>query len=234
MCRASVPRLMLWTAVILSGCRAAHDDVGSKLPVVPADSRALPGSVNSADAPEAPRVQTNRDALTSFRDPQHGLSFRYPSEWRPLATGGPMAPPGFAEKLGPELGSQAMLAEGTALANTNLIGISFSWTVKAKLNAAGCSRLAAAALPMGTEQPPESIHDVTFQRESGGDSGMCHHMQSTLDSTLHAGRCYVFERDLETTCPDIKSPAGDVALSNSQRLQLERTLDGIMSTVTLQ
>ena len=226
--------LALSFSTLFAGCRAAPGDAGSKLPVVPADSRALPGSVNSADAPEAPRVQTNRNEMTTFRDPQHGLSFRYPSEWRPLAAGGPMAPPSFVEKLGPELGSQAMLADQTTLANTNLIGISFSWTVKPKMNAAECSRLAADALPMGTEQPSESIHNITFQRGSGGDSGMCHHVQSTLDTAFHAGRCYAFERDLETSCPDIKSAGKDVPISNSQLVKLQRTLDAVMATVTLQ
>lgn len=226
--------LALAAAPLFTGCRAAHSDAGSTLPVVPSDSRALPGSVNSADAPQAPRVQTNHNEMTTFRDPQHGLSFRYPGAWRPLAAGGPMAAPTFTEKLGPELGSQAMLADGTTLAKTNLIGISFSWTVQSKLNVAQCSTLATDALPMGTEQPAETVHEVTFHRGSGGDSGMCHHVQSTLDTALHAGRCYVFERDLETTCPDIKSPGKDVPLSSAQHLQLEHRLDAIMATVTLQ
>ena len=225
---------LLLSASALCGCRSGNSDVGSKLPVVPADSRALPGSVNSADAPVAPRVQTNRAALTTFRDAQHGLSFQYPSAWRPLVPNGSMAAAQFTSTLGPALDSQAMLAEDTNLANTDLIGISFSWTVKEDGNAAACARLAADALPMGTEQPAELIRGVLFQHASGGDNGMCHHVSSELDTAFHAGRCYVFERDLETTCPDIKFPAKDTPLTPAQRAGLERTLDALMHSVTLQ
>lgn len=202
--------------------------------MVPAGSRALPGSVNSADAPQAPRVQTNRNALTTFRDAQHGLSFQYPSSWRPLVPNGAMAEPDFTAELGPALGSEAMLAGDTPLADTNMIGISFSWTVKTKSDPASCARLAADALPMGTEQPGESFHGVTFQRGSGSDSGMCHHVTPELDTTFRGGKCYIFERDLETTCPDIKTPSKDTPLRPAQRAALQRSLDAVMGSVTLQ
>ena len=216
------------------GCRpAAPSNPGDRLPVVPADSRALPGSVNSADAPEAPRVQTGLHQLTTFRDATPGLSFQYPAAWRPLVAGGAMDGPGFADKLGPALGSQAFLADGTPLAKTDLIGVSFSWTVKPGMDAATCARMAADALPMGTEMPPESRHGIEFHRGTGGDSGMCRHTATLLDTTWRAGRCLFFERDLETTCPDIKAPEKDTELTPAQRTKLQQQLDDVMASVTL-
>lgn len=215
------------------GCQSTPGTTGDHLPVVPAGSRALPDSVNSADAPVAPRVQTSEHELTTFRDPRYRLSFQYPSSWRPLVPGGAMDGPDFVAKLGAPLGSQAFLADGTRLAATNLVGVSFSWTVKPGMDAATCSRMAADALPMGTELPPESLRGIQYRHGMGGDSGMCHHKQALLDTASHGGLCYVFERDLETTCPDIKSPEKDLDLTATQRAQLQRQLDGIMASVSL-
>ena len=217
----------------LLGCRPANHDAGSKLPVVPADSRALPGSVNSADAPEAPRVQTSTGEIASFRDPGTGISFRYPANWRPLVAGGPLLPPSFTENVGPALGTQAFTAAGTPLATTDLVGVSFGWTVKSGIDASKCASFAADALPMGTELPPETINGVPFNRGSGGDSGMCHHASATLDTTWHAGKCYLFERDLETKCPDIQSQGADTELTARQRDDLNRQLDRVMASVVL-
>ena len=141
--------------------------------------------------------------------------------------------PDFVEKLGPAIGSQAFLASGTPLAKTNLIGISFTWTAKPGMAPTTCARMATDALPMGTELPTESIHGLEFRRGMGGDSGMCHHTQALLDTTWRAGRCIFFERDLETTCPDIKTPEKDANLSAAQRSQLQGQLDAIMASVRL-
>ncbi len=222
--------LLLLPAV---GCRSTSSTPGDHLPVVPENSRALPGSVNSADAREAPRVQTNPHQLTTFRDPSLGLSFQYPSDWRPLVAGGAMDGPSFQEKLGPPSGSQAFLAAGTPLATTDLIGLSFSWAAKPGMDATTCSRMATDVLPMGTELPPESSRGAQFQRGMGGDSGMCHHTAALLDTTWHAGRCFFFERDLETSCPDIRTPEKDKQLTAEQRSHLQRQLDNVMASVSL-
>lgn len=141
--------------------------------------------------------------------------------------------PDFVEKLGPPVGSQAFLAEGTPLARTNLLGISFSWTAKRGMDAGTCARMATDALPMGTEFPPETFHGVEFHRGVGGDSGMCHHTEATLDSTWRAGRCVFLERDLETTCPDIKRPEKDKGLTGAERSRLEQQLNAVMASVSL-
>lgn len=217
----------------LSGCRSANKDSENTLPVVAPDSKALPGSVNSADAPDAPRVQTNRNEVTTFRDAESGVSFRYPGTWRPIIAGGRVDPPSFTEAVGAARGTQAFVPAGTPLAKTNLLGISFSWTVKPKLNAATCARLATDALPMGTAMPPETISGLQFQRGSGGDNGMCHHASATLDTVVHKGSCYFFERDLETSCPDINATGKEAELTPGQRAGLQHQLDAVMETVTL-
>ncbi|MGI4829742.1 MAG: hypothetical protein ACRYFU_16335 [Janthinobacterium lividum] len=220
--------------LLLGGCRSAPRQVGADLPVVPADSRALPGSVNSADAPESPRVQTDRRDVTSFRDAETGISFDYPSPWRPLVLGGPMYAPSFTEKLGPAKGTQALLPAGTAFAKTNLVGISFAWTVKQKMSADACDRASVAVLSAGKPAPPETIHGLRFSRASGGDGSTCHQRMSILDTTRHAGKCYVFERDLETMCPGITTAGNDLVLSPAQKTELQTQLDQIMASVTLE
>lgn len=234
-CLPDLPSLLLIPLILLgSGCRSTPGKVGGDLPVVPANSRALPGSVNSADAPESPRVQTIQRDVTSFHDPETGISFDYPSEWRPLVLGGPMYAPSFTQKLGPAIGSQALLPAGTAFAKSNLVGISFAWTVKPKMSAAACDRAAIAALPGGKPASPETIGGLRFTRAGGGDGSMCHQRMSVVDTASHAGKCYVFERDIETMCPGVTTPGDDVALSPAQGKELQSQLDLVMASVRLQ
>ena len=216
------------------GCRSARPDAGTTLPVVPAGSSALPGSVNSADAPEAPRVQINANAMTTLHDPELHFTLRYPGSWRPIVSGGVMNPPAFTETLGPAKGTEAFLAAGTPLARTNLLGISFSWGVKTRSDEGACRRLATGALPMGTALPSESIGGITFNRGTGGDNGMCRHTAATVDTVLRGRDCLVFERNLETSCPDINAPAAGAELTKAQRTELERELDRVMASVVLQ
>ena len=141
--------------------------------------------------------------------------------------------PSFAEKLGPALGSQAFLAAGTPLAATNLLGISFAWTVKPHMDAAACNRMASDALPMRKELPPESLQGRAFQRGMEVDDDSCPHKEALLDATWFDGGCVFFERDLQTACPDAKSPEKNSPLTPTQRSQLQRQLDSVMASVSL-
>lgn len=234
-CRRAVLCSSLMVTLLVWGCRSsAPRTVGNDLPVVPAGSRALPGSVNSADAPESPRIQNSRNEVTTFHDAETGLSFEYPSEWRPLTAAGPLAAPFFTGSLGAAKGTQAFLPAGTTLARTNLVGMSFAWTVKQHMPAAACDRVGMAALPGGTPGPPETIQGLRFLRVGGGEDEACRGRAAIIDTTSHAGRCYIFERDIQTACPVGNGSGGTVALTAAQSEEIQRQLNQVMASVTLQ
>lgn len=216
----------------LVACHTAPRPAGNDLPVTGADSRALPGSVNAADAPESPRTVTNSQEVTTFQDPETGISFRYPTDWRPLSPAGPLPEPAFAATAGAAQGSEAFAAAGTPYAKTNLAGLSFGWTVKPGLSDSQCTALATRALQQ-SKPGHESINGVSYTRVEGGDAGMCHQRSAVIDAATHNGKCFLFERDMDTICPDIKGPGQDVALSAAQQATLRSGLDAVMASVQL-
>ncbi len=143
-----------------------------------------------------------------------------------------MAAPAFTRAAAPAEGTEAFLAQGTPYATTNLVGVSFSWTTKDGLNAEQCAALAKKAVRVRTSSQ-EAINGVAYTRVNGSDAGMCHQVSSTLDTATHSGTCFLFERDEETVCPDIKAPAKDAVLTSAQQQTLQRALDDVMSSVQL-
>lgn len=225
------PAIMALT--VLAGCRQRTGDAGHDLPTTGASSRALPGSVNAADAPEAAVTTTDKSSVSTFHDPEIGLTFQYPATWRPLVTGGPMRAPRLQELTHHVVQTQAFLPGGTPLAHTNLVGISFSWTMQPGLSSVDCA-LAGKKLLRSAAVTRESIQGVNFSRADGGDAGMCHQVRSTVDSTLRQNGCLLIERDMETICPGIKNQGEDIALTPNQTATLKAQLDAVMASVKLQ
>ncbi len=201
------------------------------MPITSPGSRALPGSVDAADAPEAPKTSTDQAGMTTFADPQHGVRFVYPASWRPLVTGGLMAAPAFTKVAAPAEGTEAFLAQGTPYATTNLVGVSFSWTTRSGLSTDQCAALAKAAVQVQSTSQ-ETINGLVYTKASS-DAAVCHPRTSTLDTVAQSGTCFVFERDEQTLCPDIAAPGKNTPLTSVQQQTLQRALDVIMSSVQL-
>ena len=207
--------------------------VGSDLPVVSPSSVALPGATDAADAPHAPSVTEPRNSdLTTYRDPVSGVSFRYPTIWRP-ATGQGLAPD-FVSQAGPPRITQQFTSAGNFYAATTLEALTFSYTVKPHSTAASCAALPAKALgDSAVRTVPATYGGVSFAEATGGDSGACQHVATQLDTTLRGSQCMVFERDFNTSCPFVKSSSSPRPLTGEETGALQRHLDDVMKSVQI-
>ncbi len=226
------------TLALLAGCHTppAAPTVGDRLPVTSSSSVALPGAVDSADAPKAPAVaEPRRDDLVGYRDAAHGVTFQYPSVWRPAQPGTSyLGQPEFAGVAPKPIIMQAFSAKGNYYQDTVLDSLSFSYTVQPHSTAAACAALPGKALQgsaVGSSTIPYNGRRFTESR--GGDAGMCHQLAATVDTTLQGSACYVFERDMATTCPYTRTKSEPRPLTAAERSALQRHLDAVMASVQI-
>lgn len=230
-------------AIILgvSGCHSSHTapTVGDRLPITSSSSVALPGAVDTADAPRAPAVAESRtdrgaDNLVEYRDDAHGVSFQYPSVWRPSQTGtGDLGQPDFAQVAPKAIITQVFNSKGNYYEDTVLDSLSFSYTVQRHTSAAACAAIPGKALQNAASSSPVTYNGRQFSESHGGDAGMCHHLAATVDTTLQGIVCYIFERDTMTTCPYVKTKTTPRPLTSDEQTSLARHLDAIMKSVQI-
>ena len=217
------------------GCSRSKQprQVGGNLPVVASGSVALPDATDAADAPHSPSVAESRDAsLTAYRDSATGVSFRYPAAWRP-AIGTTLPAPAFRDVAGPARITQQFTPERTALAQTVLRGLSFSYTVKNGSDQASCAAIPTRASAGGTSAREVNYGGVSFSEVSGGDAAMCTHVETVVDATLRGDQCLVFERDMVTTCPYVKSATLPRPLTTEETRALQGELEAVMRSVEI-
>lgn len=222
---------------VLAGCHSTSPaaTVGDRLPVVSSKSVALPGAVNSADAPKAPAVVEPRtDNLVEYRDAAHGVSFGYPSRWRPAQPGSSyLEQPDFAQVAPKPLITQVFSAEGNAYEGTVLDSLSFSYTVQQHTTAAACAAVPAKALKASLGSHPATYNGRQYTESQGRDTGACHQLSATVDSTLQRSNCYIFERDMMTTCPYTKTKTEPRPLTAAETSELQHHLDAVMGSVQI-
>lgn len=207
--------------------------VGADLPVTSTSSVALPDATDAADAPHAPQVaESQRADLTTYRDPTTGVSFQYPTVWRPAVAGQSPVNPDFEQVAGKARITQEFLPNGNPYALTVLRGLMFSYTVKAGSNGESCAQLAKRATPDATVKQA-SYGGVPFSEASGGDAAMCTHVQAQVDTTLKGSRCFVFERDFVTSCPYVKTKTDPRPLTGKEAAALQQSLDAVMQSVRI-
>lgn len=222
-------------SVILTGCRqSGHGNTaGGDLPVTSTQSAALPGATNAADAPHAPQVAESQTAqLTTYRDPTSGVSFQYPTVWRPAIAGQSPIEPEFEQVAGKARITQEFLPDGNYYAPTVLRALMFSYTVKSGSSATACANVAERATPDAAVKQV-TYGGVPFTEASGGDAGMCTHVQTQVDTALQGHECFVFERDFVTGCPFVKSKTDPRPLTDKETAALQRHLDAIMQSVQI-
>ena len=218
---------------VLMGCkdRKQAKPAGSDLPISSGSSVALPGATDAADAPHSPSVAESQDArVATYRDPMTGVSFRYPAGWRPAAGQG-LPVPEFSGVAGAPRLTQLFTPEGTAFEPTVLRALAFSYTVKEGSDETGCAALPVRASANAMQPRTVSYGGVAFTEAAGGDAAMCTHVAAQVDSTLRGSQCLVFERDIVTNCPYVRSSTSPRPLTNEEATALQRRLDAIMASV---
>lgn len=220
----------------LAGCRRSGQPkaAGSDLPITSSQSAALPGATDAADAPNAPEIAESRSAdIATYRDPASGITFQYPSFWRPAVAGQSPITPVFEQSVGKSHITQEFIPEGTIYAPTVLRALMFSYTVKSGSDAAQCAAIVNRVIQGAARVTTATYGGATYTEASGEDAGMCTQVQTRVDSTLSGSRCAVFERDFVTSCPFVKSKTEPRPLTEKETTTLERQLDAVMQSVRI-
>lgn len=216
--------------LVALGCQSKSNPPAA-IPSASTSSTALPASNTAADAPNAPTVSVSKASITTYSDPATGVSFQYPSNWRPLTDADGIFKPQFTQSYGAAKIIEAFNPRNTPYSTSNLVGMTFSYTMKPGTNAADFKKIPTAINQNQSPAKTETIHGVAYTRADGGDGATCHEMSYMVNAAEVGGKCYVLERDFETECVGVHGPGTDIQLTPSQQAALQKQLDDTMGSV---
>jgi hypothetical protein len=163
----------------------------------------------------SPGNSSAESAFQEYVDLAHGVSFRYPGSWHLNQGGGAYLPPvilkNSADPTAPYKPTAyvALLgrdAKQGPYANSNFINAWFLYRIAQDLNQEQCYAQASAPLQDSNESDSwklgwSTIDGVRFRRGTGTDQGLCNETTQDFYAAFHAGRCYLFEKQVNTVCP---------------------------------
>jgi hypothetical protein len=175
-------------------------------------------------------ANATRAQLTTYTDPKNGVTFQYPSVWKPVAD-----PADYGMSLVRENSNNItpvfaveFSQEGNLYDKTNLTGLAYVYFAAPSPNITAC----AAVGDLNQGQPPKptqtTIHGLSFQHSTGGDGGMSQWMASDAYSIYRNGTCYIFEEIFKTVNAQV---AGKHDLTKAQTTALQHHLDAITQSI---
>lgn len=167
--------------------------------------------------------------VSIYQDGETGIRFQYPVVWKQVSrSDNYMAPSVLKPDETPKI-IVGFSPKGNLYEKTNLSSLTFTFLAPAASSKSACqARVRKDPSVSHTER--QTIHGVAYLRGTGGDAGMCHQQKAEVYATYRSGRCYVFEKDFNTSCafPD----QGRRELTETERDALQRHLDAILETVS--
>jgi hypothetical protein len=198
---------------------------------------------NSANGPRADSSPTDKPLTlaqvwtldATYKDPTHGVTFRYPSVWRPtteLAYHAPalehsFAPPitefaydGFHRDRGQNIGPYS---------STNLEAVGILYSAIDAASATEC-KTRAASLSDHSDSTTVVISGRRFSVFGTGDEGMSQSISGDLYATYANHTCYLFETDLALADEQAVDLPG---LTTAQLRYIFAHLESIMKSVRI-
>jgi hypothetical protein len=175
-----------------------------------------------------------------YVDTANGVSFRYPGAWF-LNRGGvsyfqPLISINDEQPEKPFSPMVKVGIEGRGIkfglfSDSNFINAAFLYRFAPELNEAQCYARAKPSLNYAVEDgwKTESltIDGVQFQHLSGGPVESCNRNTEDLYATFHRGKCFLFEKNIITTC--VNQSAHPIGRSDLK--QIDGDFDKVMQTV---
>jgi hypothetical protein len=172
----------------------------------------------------------------TYRDDQHGVSFRYPSTWVADAEFG-YQPPALALLSAPPVARFGYREGGFPrgpitgpYAETNLEGVGFTYSIVPVTSAAKCDSV-AASLSYSPEHSRVTFAHRSFSEYRTGQGGMSQYIEGKLYAAYVRPNCYLFETDVATASPAALDNIP--ALTPTQSRDIDAYLLDIMKTVRL-
>ena len=196
------------------------------------------GAEQAPDQPAKPLTLTQVWTLNrTYTDPQHGVTFRYPSVWQattqfayhpPALTQSDEAKPiaGFGYSEG---GFPRTRIVGP-YAGTNLEGVGVVYSAVPAANATECEAK-AATLSNSPKRPPVVFGGRSFSVYETGEGGMSQSISGNLYATYADQTCYLIETDLAAALPGVLNDIR--ALTPAQLRFIDIQLLNIMKSVRI-
>lgn len=162
-----------------------------------------------------PGTSPTKSSFQRYVDPANGVTFRYPASWHLNQGGGAYIPPVIlknpADPTDPYNPTAYVALVGRdakrgPYSNSNFINAWFLYRIAPHLNQEQCYAQASAPLQNSNESDNwkvdwRMIDGVRFYRGMGTDGGLCNETTEDFYAAFHVGRCYLFEKQVNTICP---------------------------------
>lgn len=164
---------------------------------------------------------------TTYIDANNGVSFGYPAVWK-IENGEKfyLAPRILQSGLSPQV-QVVFSPKGSIYEKTNLTGLIFVYARSTRPSESACDKLAMDGEPQ--RSATLMIHGEKFHHFDSSDAGMCHDVEQHVYWTYRAGTCYLFEGDMQTTCPGVEE--GHRTITATEKHALWRHLTSIPATI---
>ena len=205
--------------LLLTGCKASA-------PSATAD----PNLTSASATPAVPATETV--PRNGYADPEHGISFRYPTVWTSSHSQQGYLPSAILDTPGVHAKQTVTFAPLGVYATTNLTNLNFTYAFLRDATAQTCHDVVAKNQDSTGPVTTATVNGVPFTEISGGHAGMSHRLDITLDGTFRNGTCYLFERDEATIAPGVEE--GHRTLTDAEERALQRHLNDIFQSIRFQ
>jgi hypothetical protein len=202
----------------------------------------LAGQISSSNIGQTPKQPEKPFTLAqvwtldkTFADQKYGVTFRYPSVWKPTdefsyhppaLTGADLEIAAFSYDEGGFPRDQIV----GPYSGTNLEGVGFLYGAEPDPSAAKCEAT-AASLSGTTDHSHVVLSGRSFSLYENGEAGMSQFISENLYATYAGDICYVFETDVAGADPDPSD--GIPGLTSPQSHFIESRLLDIMKSVRI-
>jgi hypothetical protein len=193
--------------------------------------------LQAAGQPAKPLTLTQVWTLDStYDDREHGVSFRYPSSWKPSTQFGYVPPSLSMQTTQPNAGFS--YSEGGfprdgmigPYSKTTLEGVGIVYAARPVANLSGCEAK-AASLAVTPGHSTVTLSNQSYSVYQTGGAAMSQSFSGKLYATYLLGTCYLFETGITSVAPGVAD--GVQALTPAQVRSIETYLFAILKTVRI-
>jgi len=167
-----------------------------------------------------------------YRDIPDGVSFRYPASWTRSRRGNSyFGTEIFAIKGVSPVVDVSFNPKGTPFEKTTLLNLRFAYATADARSEDSCGAMLISDKAT-TALKAVTINGVTLFEVQAGDAGMMKYQSSTLDTVYRQGKCFLFERDAETSGAGVTP--GSRSLTEAEQSAIKRRLNTIFMSIRFQ
>lgn len=169
---------------------------------------------------------------TKFADPQNGVRFRYPKDWKEASKNRFYLEQDFVPDKAEVRGVVAWKAwEETVNAKTTLAGAQFVYALDRNASSAACLHPQNHGDATASTVDTVKIRGMEYAHNHGGEGGMCHSENEDVYTTYRNHACYLFDLSVHTICSGVVDGMRDA--TPAELAEADAKLMGILKTVTI-